>query len=104
MTKHIATALFVAVLGACIFAGPAAAAPVCRGGEMKMADGTCFPNSRLAASNRFLSVHETQVLINGFAYPNPVGQDGTFMKGWEAERFNYTQRGQFSTNPNPVSP
>jgi len=97
----ITTALLGVALGACLLASPAAAA--CPGGEMKMADGSCFGNPALATSMRERAVLMNQLKI-GYNLPIAPRKDHRYPRNFDVSRFEYSQRGNFSTIPFPPSP
>src|SRR5215213_8147638 len=100
MRKQITTALLSLALGACLLAGPAAACP---GGEMKMADGSCFGNPALAASMRERAVLMNQLKI-GYNLPIAPRKDNRYPRNFDVSRFEFSQHGNFSTIPFPASP
>jgi hypothetical protein len=100
MTKQITTALLGVALGACLLASPAAACP---GGEMKMANGECFPQPGLAASMRERAVLMNQLKI-GYNLPIAPKKDNLYPRNFDVSRFEFSQAGNYSTIPFPPSP
>lgn len=101
MTKQVTTVLLAIAFGTCVAAGSAAAA--CPGGEMKMADGSCFGNPALAASMRERAVLMNQLKI-GYNLPIAPKKDNIYPRNFDVSRFEFSQRGNFSTIPFPPSP
>jgi hypothetical protein len=88
------------VLAPCIFTGPAAAATPCAAGLENVA-GTCV-TAGLAGSMRLRSVVMNQQKI-GYNFPIPPRLDDTYPRNFDVNRFEFSQPGNFSTNPNPPS-
>jgi hypothetical protein len=101
MTKYFNTALLAAAFGACALTGPAAAAVACAPGLENVA-GTCV-TAGLSASMRLRGVLMNQLKI-GYNYPIPPRLDNTYPKNFDVNRFEFSQPGNFSTNPFPPSP
>jgi hypothetical protein len=101
MSKHSRLALLpLIILAPSIFAGPAAAASPCAAGLENVA-GTCV-TAGLAGSMRLRSVVMNQEKI-GYNFPIPPRLDDTYPKNFDVNRFEFSQLGNFSTNPNPPS-
>lgn len=101
MTRYFKTVLFAAAVGASLPVVTATAATVCTAGLENVA-GTCV-TSGLAASMRFRGTIMNQLKI-GYNYPMPPRLDNTYPKNFDVNRFEFSQPGNFSTNPNPPSP
>jgi hypothetical protein len=102
MSNYSRLALLVIVaLGPRILAGPAAAATACAAGLENIA-GTCVTTG-LAASMRLRSLVMDQQKI-GYNFPMPPSKDNSYPKNFDVNRFEFSQPGNFSTNPFPPSP
>jgi len=102
MAKYLSITLLAATLGACVIIGPAAAAPpVCAPG-LENIGGTCVTTG-LARSMRLRSLVMDQQKI-GYNFPIPPSLDNTYPKNFDVNRFEHSQSGNDSTNPNPKSP
>lgn len=102
MTNYFNATLVVAALGACVLSGPAAAQVICTGNGFENVAGTCV-TAGLAASMRLRGTMMNQLKI-GYNYPMPPRLDGTYPKNFDVNRFEFSQPGNFSTNPFPPSP
>lgn len=101
MKTQIATALIasVAVLAASL--GSTNAAGPCRAGTENVA-GTCV-TAGLAASMRERGTMMNQLKI-GYNLPIAPRYDNLYPRNYDVNRFEFSQPGNFSTNPNPPSP
>jgi hypothetical protein len=102
MTRYFNTALIAAALGACVFSIPAAAQVVCVDPGTEKIAGTCVTRG-LAASMRLRGTLMNQLKI-GYNYPIPPRLDTTYPRNYDVNRFEFSQPGNFSTNPFPPSP
>ena len=101
MSNPLATTLIGAALALAALTSAAAAQGICR--EGRTADGKCV-NAALAAGARQNANILSQEKISITAYPILPSQDyGTF-RPVDAQRFELSQPGNFSTNPVPRSP
>jgi hypothetical protein len=101
MKTAINTALLAAALGTCVFTAPVAAATACAPG-LENVSGTCV-TAGLSASMRLRGTLMNQLKI-GYNYPIPPRLDNTYPKNFDVNRFEFSQPGNFSTNPFPPSP
>jgi|ERR1700676_361168 len=101
MTRFFNIALLTATLG-CVFAFPAGAQVTCVNPVTENVAGTCVTRG-LAASMRFRGTIMNQLKI-GYNYPMPPRLDNTYPKNFDVNRFEFSQPGNFSTNPFPPSP
>jgi len=100
MSKNLTTSLLsVALLAA--LAAPAAAQRVCP--EGRTASGQCV-NPAMASSLRQHANILSQQKISVTAYPILPRQDYSYPRPVDAQRFELSQPGNFSTNPFPRSP
>jgi hypothetical protein len=102
MTRYFNTALIAAALGACVFSAPATAQVICVDPGTENVAGTCMTRG-LAASMRLRGTIMNQLKI-GYNYPIPPRLDNTYPKNFDVNRFEFSQPGNFSTNPFPPSP
>ena len=103
MTRYFNIALLTALaLGAGVFAVPATAAQVACAPGLENVAGTCV-TAGLSASMRLRGTLMNQLKI-GYNYPIPPRLDNTYPKNFDVNRFEFSQPGNFSTNPNPPSP
>jgi hypothetical protein len=102
MTRYFNTALLAVALGASVFSGPAAAQVICVKPGTENVAGTCVTRG-LAASMRLRGTLMNQLKI-GYNYPIPPRLDNTYPKNFDVNRFEFSQPGNFSTNPFPPSP
>lgn len=102
MTRYFNTALVAAALGACVFSAPATATVICVDPGTENVAGTCVTRG-LAASMRLRGTMMNQLKI-GYNYPMPPRLDNTYPKNFDVNRFEFSQPGNFSTNPFPPSP
>ena len=91
--------ILTAGLVCCVVAGPAAAA--CAPGLENVA-GTCV-TAGLSASMTLRGTLMNQLKI-GYNYPIPPRKDNMYPKNFDVNRFEFSQPGNFSTNPFPPSP
>ncbi|MFB9265062.1 hypothetical protein ACFFWD_18195 [Bradyrhizobium erythrophlei] len=102
MTRYFNTTLLITIaLGACALTGSVAAAPACAPGLENVA-GTCV-TAGLAASMRERGVLMNQLKI-GYNLPIAPRKDNLYPKNFDVNRFEFSQPGNFSTNPFPPSP
>ena len=102
MTRYFNTALITAALGASVFCAPATAQVICVDPGTENVAGTCVTRG-LAASMRLRGTIMNQLKI-GYNYPIPPRLDNTYPKNFDVNRFEFSQPGNFSTNPFPPSP
>ena len=102
MTRYFNAALLAAALGACVFSTPADAQVICTDPGTENIAGTCMTRG-LAASMRLRGTIMNQLKI-GYNYPIPPRLDNTYPKNFDVNRFEFSQPGNFSTNPFPPSP
>jgi hypothetical protein len=102
MKNHINIALLTVGLGICALTGPAAAQVVCSNPGTENVAGTCVTRG-LAASMRLRGTIMNQLKI-GYNYPMPPRLDNSYPKNFDVNRFEFSQPGNFSTNPFPPSP
>jgi hypothetical protein len=102
MTKFFNIALLAAALGACASSGPAAAQVICTANGSENVAGTCMTRG-FAASMRLRSLVMNQQKI-GYNFPMPPRLDNTYPKNFDVNRYEFSQPGNFSTNPFPPSP
>jgi hypothetical protein len=103
MTRYFNTALIAAALGACVFSAPATAQVICVDPGTENVAGTCMTRG-LAASMRLRSTCLNQVKIAYNGCPTPPRFDDAKVRTFDLNRFEYSQPGNFSTNPFPPSP
>jgi hypothetical protein len=101
MTTYFKAALLAAALGTCT-APAAMAATVCAPGLELVGSTNCVTRG-LAASMRLRSNVMNEQKI-GYNYPIPPQLDNTYPKNFDVNRFEFSQPGNFSTNPFPPSP
>lgn len=102
MTKYFNIALLTAALGACVFTAPVSAAQIACAPGLENVAGICV-TAGLSASMRLRGVLMNQLKI-GYNYPIPPRLDNTYPKNFDVNRFEFSQPGNFSTNPTPPSP
>jgi hypothetical protein len=100
MTKYLNAALLALALGS--LASPAAAAQIKCAPGLENVAGTCV-TAGLAGSMRLRSNIMNEQKI-GYNYPIPPRLDNTYPKNFDVNRFEFSQPGNFSTNPFPHSP
>jgi hypothetical protein len=98
MKMQIASALIVSTLG---LASSANAATICPPGLENVA-GTCVTVG-LAASMRERGTLMNQLKI-GYNLPIAPRLDNLYPRNFDVNRFEFSQPGNFSTNPAPPSP
>lgn len=101
MTKASCTALASAFVATLVAVAPANAQTVCAAGLENVA-GTCV-TAGLAGSMRERGVLMNQLKI-GYNLPIAPKRDNVYPKNFDVNRFEFSQPGNFSTNPNPPSP
>ncbi len=68
-----------------------------------MSNGDCFSQPGLATSMRERAILMNQLKI-GYNLPIAVKKDNLYPKNFDVSRFEFSQRGTFSTIPFPASP
>jgi hypothetical protein len=101
MSRYSALKLLAASLVLAGLAAPAAAQTFCR--EGRAGNGQCV-NAPLASSLRERANIMSQQKISVTAYPILPSQDYSTPRPVDAQRFELSQPGNFSTNPFPRSP
>ena len=91
-----------AAIGTFALAAPATAQLICTQSGFENVAGTCMARG-LAASMRLRSLVMNQQKI-GYNFPIPPSLDNTYPKNFDVNRFEFSQPGNFSTNPFPPSP
>ena len=102
MTRYFNAALIAAALSACVFTAPAAAQVICVDPGTENVAGTCMTRG-LAASMRERGVLMNQLKI-GYNLPIAPKKDNLYPRNFDVNRFEFSQPGNFSTNPFPPSP
>lgn len=101
MSRYSVTKLLAASLVLAGLAAPAAAQAVCR--EGRTGNGQCV-SAPLASALRERANIMSQQKISVTAYPILPSQDYNNVRPADAQRFELSQPGNFSTNPFPRSP
>ena len=103
MSKHFNTALLVTVaLGANVLTSSIAATQIACAPGLENVASTCV-TAGLAGSMRLRGVLMNQLKI-GYNLPIPATLDNTYPKDFDVNRFEFSQRGNFSTRRFPPSP